>query len=777
MSNARNQPSQRQLFNSKTNKKTKKSDGAHARTGDVYESFQSGEANQSQMLFNSGNDYYKNGSGNHSSQFYGLDTNENGANMTPANQRKPNYRTFDVKTPTKLKFEEYWSMYAANEGIVNGSLIEGILRINPRNFNDAYVSVPGEAMDINIIGMQNRNRALNGDKVAVQLFPANDWKILHDDIQSNWHVWQLECNKQNFAPEVTELAADIASLSVNAQDSQDNTDGESSFKQNSTPQKKKRRQRKKKPTESENVAVTAMGKSLTTPKKNLPQEITHWTVGDLLSQPFGRNCVQKTAKVVAIIEKLNSRVAGGRIRLNKDKNMNWALFSPVDPRVPRLMIPMSECPNDFYSRPQHYADSLFVATIGDWDASQTFPSGQLKQRLGNAGDVNVETKMILMEYGIDETDFTPEEYVGIPGLDEEHYSIPDIELSYRRDFRKECVFTIDPATARDLDDALSIRLLEETVEGKELYEVGVHIADVSHFLKEDMRLDITARARTTSVYLVQKVIPMLPRILCEKHCSLTSGEDKLTFSVVWKMDLEGNIYSEWFGRTIINSCVKLSYEYAQDMIDAADADWEQANLPQISSNHSANEIAWCVNKLMTVSRSLRIKRINNGALRIDKLKLSFVLDSETGMPSAFSAHSHIEANYLVEELMLLANMAVATKIYKAYPELSFLRNHQRPDEKLLKDFVKFCEYNNFDVDCSSSAALQRTLKDITEGNEVVSKVVSHFLLRSMKNATYFCSGMLASEADFHHYALNVPLYTHFTSPIRRYPDVIVHRKY
>ena len=147
------------------------------------------------------------------------------------------------------------------------------------------------------------------------------------------------------------------------------------------------------------------------------------------------------------------------------------------------------------------------------------------------------------------------------------------------------------------------------------------------------------------------------------------------------------------------------------------------------------------------------------------------------MPSAFSAHSHSEANYLVEELMLLANMAVARKIYDAHPEVAFLRNHPPPDEKLLKDFTKFCEYNNFEVDSSSSAALQRTLSVITEGNEIVSKVVSHFLLRSMKNATYFCSGMFSSEADFHHYALNVPLYTHFTSPIRRYPDVIVHRKF
>ena len=269
----------------------------------------------------------------------------------------------------------------------------------------------------------------------------------------------------------------------------------------------------------------------------------------LLELPFWQRFVQRTGRVVAIIEAIHSRKAGGRLTHMKEKNQNWALFIPNDSRMPRMRIAMKSCPPDFVHHSQHFAQSLFIAQLEDWKTTDTFPSGQLLKHLGNFGDIEAESELLLLENNIDFLDFPDSAYYGLPNIEDDQwmttdqqFPIPDKEFRYRRDFRDDCVFTIDPSTARDLDDALSIKRLND-----DHFEVGVHIADVSYFLKEDMPLDEIARSRATSVYLVQKVIPMLPRTLCEKLCSLNAGEEKLTFSVIWTVDRNGNILEEWFG--------------------------------------------------------------------------------------------------------------------------------------------------------------------------------------------------------------------------------------
>ncbi|KAI1301313.1 DIS3-like exonuclease 2 [Halotydeus destructor] len=737
----------------------------------------------------------------------------------------------------KPNFDEYMPLSDVQKALKKGEIVEGLLRINPRNFEDAYINSPDEATDICISSANDRNRALNGDRVAVKLKPTSEWRVSYHTITTHWHKWKDQCTTPfNVVETIVEIeveetkegSSNIESVEVTLEETREGSpivesvevaveetkegspivdfveSNEVLFVQ-PTPESKKneklaentakkvrRRHRKNnkkvqpieepvKDLPEPEKAVNRENnpnqrKSWPKKKPNLPSEIAHWTVDDFLAQPFGKMCVQKTGKVVHILEKNNLRHVGGKLKMMPDKNLNWALFIPSDSRAPRIMIPMNQCPPDFVTNILHYENALFMASIDDdWEHKHPYPRGRLQSYLGCSGEIEAETRLILAEHEVDDMDFAPADYEGIPGLETETWPLPEEEVASRRDFRTECVFTIDPATARDLDDALSIKELPELIDGKKIYEVGVHIADVSYFLKETMPLDETARQRTTSVYLVQKVIPMLPRILCEKHCSLTPGEDKLTFSVVWKMDEDGKVHEEWFGRTVINSCVKLSYEYAQDMLDAPNREWKLEELPQLFKEWTPTHISWSVNRLMDISRKLRQKRFDNGALKIDKLKISFVLDKETGLPTGFAAHLNKDSNSLVEELMLLANMSVADKIYRSFPEISFLRNHPPPDEKLLKEFQSFCEYNNFEVDPTNSGTLQRTLAAITEGNEDVSRVVSHFLLRSMKNAAYFCTGMKSSMIDFHHYALNVPFYTHFTSPIRRYPDVIVHR--
>lgn len=216
----------------------------------------------------------------------------------------------------------------------------------------------------------------------------------------------------------------------------------------------------------------------------------------------------------------------------------------------------------------------------------------MKRCIGKDGDVEVETEAFLIENGIDFSEFKDEVVKSLPQVP---WKIPASEFDYRRDLRKLCIFTIDPSTARDLDDALHcIKIDEDT------YEIGVHIADVSYFVPEDSPIDKCAVDRATSVYLVQKVIPMLPRLLCEELCSLNPLLDRLTFSVIWRIKSNGDIIDEWFGRTVINSAVKLSYEHAQMFIENPDEQFEQKEFPEIRPEFDLNDIKTATLNLDTV---------------------------------------------------------------------------------------------------------------------------------------------------------------------------------
>uniref|UniRef100_A0AAY4A3E9 DIS3-like exonuclease 2 n=1 Tax=Denticeps clupeoides TaxID=299321 RepID=A0AAY4A3E9_9TELE len=474
-------------------------------------------------------------------------------------------------------------------------------------------------------------------------------------------------------------------------------------------------------------------------------------------------------RVVYIIEQKHSRAASGFIKFLPDKN--FAMFAPVDHRIPRVNVPLVDCPANFDLRPGDYANTLFICRITHWPADNTFAEGRLAKTLGQAGEIEPETEGILIEYDVDFSEFSDQALACLPQA--LPWSIPPEELSKRRDLRKECIFTIDPTTARDLDDALSCKLLPD---GN--FEVGVHIADVSFFVEPGNALDFIASRRATSVYLVQKVIPMLPRLLCEELCSLNPLTDRLTISVIWNLTPEGKILSEWFGRSVIRSCVKLSYDHAQSMIEAPDKLFTANELPPCAPEHPIDEIHQAVLNLHAIAKCLRAQRFEGGALRLDQMKLSFTLDHETGMPQGCYVYQYRDSNKLVEEFMLLANMSAAHQIYRTFPELALLRRHPPPQAKMVDTLQELCDQMGLNIDLSSAGALHRSLNE-TLGNDQYSsarkEVLTNMCSRPMQMALYFCSGALKNETLFRHYALNVPMYTHFTSPIRRYADVIVHR--
>ena len=620
------------------------------------------------------------------------------------NQRRPLY-------------EAYWQLEKVSAALKRQELMKGVLRISPRNYELAWVTVPGLKRDVVLEGMLMRNRALNGDIVALEILPKQKWRIMKDELDYNGITLDIKY--------VEETTGGLDSLSLSPGN------------------------------ESQSPSTSASG--------HIDKPINV----DQVPEEF----LQRTGKVVYIIEKKHSRVASGNLKpFPHSKECPDGCFSPADSRLPRIRIPRDQCPPGFFDRPRDFENTLLVARIVSWPETSSRDSflavGSIARSLGEAGEIEPETEGILLEYGIDSGPFSDEALACLP--QETPWKIPEKELEYRRDFRDDCVFTIDPLTARDLDDAVHCKKIQD---GR--FEVGVHIADVSFFVRRGTALDEVAIERATSTYMVQKVIPMLPRRLCEELCSLNPGEDRLTFSIVWHMSEKGEILDEWKGRGIIRSRVKMAYEHAQDMIEKPNRQWKPSELPPISDGATVEQISAQVNQLHKFALRLRRNRFENGALRLDQVKLQFDLDKETGLPNGYHVHKQRDANKLIEEFMLLANMAIAHHIYEAYPETALLRRHPKPHEKQVEDVIEICRSFGINFNGTSSKTIQESLSQFPLSSPE-REVLVNLTMRPMKNAEYFCTGSV-EEDQYGHYALCVPLYTHFTSPIRRYADVVVHR--
>jgi ribonuclease R/exosome complex exonuclease DIS3/RRP44 len=397
----------------------------------------------------------------------------------------------------------------------------------------------------------------------------------------------------------------------------------------------------------------------------------------------------------------------------------------------------------------------------EWNDKQDSPNGRVKDILGEPGEHDTEIHAILAQYGL------PYEFpVEVEDYTEElDKTISQKEIEQRHDMRDTLTYTIDPADAKDFDDALSFKVLEN---GN--YEIGIHIADVSHFVKEGTILDDEAYERATSVYLVDRVVPMLPEVLSNGVCSLNPHEDKLCFSAVFEMDNNCKIYNEWFGRTLIHSDQRFAYEEAQHIIETgkgeipADISLSQKQ----TSIHPA--IVEATLKLDELAKKMRVERMDSGALSFDKSEVKFNLN-EKAEPVGVYFKTSKDANKLIEEFMLLANRKVAGFIGKQQPKKTFIyRIHDEPnDEKLgaLKNIVvKFGHSLDLRDRKTVTQSLNKLLNDVKGSKE--QNMVDTLAIRTMSKAVY-------STSNIGHYGLAFDYYSHFTSPIRRYPDVMVHR--
>ena len=392
-----------------------------------------------------------------------------------------------------------------------------------------------------------------------------------------------------------------------------------------------------------------------------------------------------------------------------------------------------------------------AAVVDDWPRSEMNPRGHIVDVLGEPGDNDTEMHAILAEYALPYR-FESEVANAADRISEE---ITAEDIAGRRDFRNVLTFTIDPADAKDFDDALSFRRLEN---GN--YEVGVHIADVTHYVRPGSVVDEEARSRGTSVYLVDRTVPMLPEKLCNKLCSLRPNEEKLTFSAVFEITPLGRIAGQWFGKTVIYSDHRFAYEDAQAIIEAG---------PKASHEGVSEEIKQAVLVLHSLATKLRKKRFASGAISFDRPEMKVEVD-EKGKPVNVYQKVTKEANWLIEEFMLLANRTVAEFVAKAKKTFVY-RVHDEPNQEKVESLRSFIGNFGYKMGPTNSGkdiskelnALFAAAKDTPEYNAI--ELLS---LRTMAKARY-------DTENLGHYGLAFKYYTHFTSPIRRYPDMLVHR--
>lgn len=452
--------------------------------------------------------------------------------------------------------------------------------------------------------------------------------------------------------------------------------------------------------------------------------------------PSKTNSSKIEGEIVEIVQRAKTQFIG-----IVQKSKNFAFLAIDDSRMPMDIFITNE-----NLKGAKDGDKA-VAKVTEWPENKKNPYGVIIDVLGRAGENDTEMHAILAEYGL------PYEFP--PNVEREAEKLPiEItaqEIKIRRDFRAVTTFTIDPADAKDFDDALSIQKLEN---GN--WEIGVHIADVSHYIQPDSIIDKEAYKRATSIYLVDRVVPMLPEMLSNGVCSLRPQETKLCFSAVFELDDDANVLNEWFGRTVIFSDRRFSYEEAQERIEKGEGDFSKEVLI-----------------LDTLAKKMRKKRFQTGAITFDRVEVKFNLD-EDGKPLGVYFKESKDANKLIEEFMLLANKKVAEFVGKPSeknkkPKTFVYRIHDEPNqEKLqtLSEFVKKFGYNLTLGGKEVASSINHLLEEVKGKAE--ENMIEQLTIRTMAKAIY-------STKNVGHYGLNFSHYSHFTSPIRRFPDVMAHR--
>ncbi|RMD43859.1 hypothetical protein DV735_g1189, partial [Chaetothyriales sp. CBS 134920] len=464
--------------------------------------------------------------------------------------------------------------------------------------------------------------------------------------------------------------------------------------------------------------------------------------------------VQPTARVVGVIKR-NWRQFVGTVDSGLDSSGRPVpvFVMPMDKRIPKVRIRTRQAGDLVGKR--------LLATIDSWERDSRYPSGHYIRTLGDLGTKEAETEALLLEYDVQYRPF-PKAVLDCLPAEGHDWKVPsnlqDPGWIGRKDLRDLLVCSIDPPGCQDIDDALHARQLPN---GN--FEVGVHIADVSHFVKPNNAMDTEATARGTTVYLVDKRIDMLPMLLGTNLCSLMPHVERFAFSTIWEITPDAHVVSTSFTKSVIFSREGFSYEQAQKRIDDPSAQ---------------DELTRGMRTLLALSQKLRQQRMEAGALNLSSPEVRIEADSESSDSLAdVKTKAHLATNSLVEEFMLLANISVARKIQQVFPQTALLRRHATPPASNFADLAEqLKKKRGFELDVSSSKALADSLDLCVDAQHpFLNTLIRIMATRCMTSAEYFCSGSHA-EPEYRHYGLASEIYTHFTSPIRRYADLLVHRQ-
>jgi DIS3-like exonuclease 2 len=657
-----------------------------------------------------------------------------------------------------------------------------------------FVSPSDGLGDVYIDGDRNRNRAMDGDEVVVKI-EAHSINRGEADAADDGDADVSDAD-------VSDADVSDAVSNLKLEDSSDDEAASSEAPSSEAPSSTA--------PQATTWSADPVQAALWAPQHETPRVLT-------LPSASSRGApTQRRGLVVAIVSHPNPSLrVVGMIKPNHNNKPNQYLLHPVSQKLPLFNVaclPSPFSPSALYSATYTHSlpsSSLPSSNTPAWTANKYYPplDANSLTLIGESLDVESETIALLAENDISHGElFDPKVVADVQsavqsGVTTENNArqwCPTADmLAGRRDFRKTRVCTIDPTTAKDLDDALHILPLPNN----EGVEVGVHIADVGHFITPDTAVDREAEYRATTVYLVDRTIPMLPRDLCEIACSLNEDVDRLAFSCVFQMNYDGTMKTDangnnhvWYGKSVIRSCARLDYATAQNIIenqcdnpnpDSIPEDtWPASRRPSPSSGFSCADVAEGVKLMHSVAMNRRKKRFANGALALNRTKVVFRMDKETNEPYQAEAYPIKDSNRLVEEYMLLANYLVAERLITHGKGKGTLRLHPPPLETGLAQLVELAESVGVTIDASSSFALQKSLDAFTRSGSDASttsddldlklQAITSLLTSPMQPAEYFCCSA-KQPVEWRHFALNIPYYTHFTSPIRRYADVMVHR--
>ncbi|AET38420.1 exosome catalytic subunit DIS3 Ecym_2715 [Eremothecium cymbalariae DBVPG len=608
----------------------------------------------------------------------------------------------DQEARSEFNFPEYYTTSRIMGGLKNGSLYQGVIQISEYNFLEGSISLPNFSKPVLVVGQKNLNRAFNGDLVVVELLAKSEWK----------------------AP--SSVTLDSEHYNVNENPDDDSGGGAQ---------------------DSSSVIISDKQRRL--------------LIQDAIQAQKTKK-IQPTARIVAITRRswrpYVGQIASSSVDLQNGRTQNVFVIL-MDKCLPKIRIRTR--------RAKELLNKRIVVSLDSWPATYRYPLGHFVRELGEIESAQAETESLLLEHDVEYRPFSKKVLECLPSEGHDWKAPVDLQdadaiakdplLAKRRDMRDKLICSIDPPGCVDIDDALHAKKL---INGN--WEVGVHIADVTHFVKPNTALDAEGASRATSVYLVDKRIDMLPMLLGTDLCSLKASVDRFAFSVIWELDNDANIVSVEFTKSVIRSREAFSYEQAQLRID---------------DPNQNDELTLGMRALLQLSKKLKQKRLDAGALNLASPEVKVHMDSETSDPSEVEIKKLLSTNSLVEEFMLLANISVARKIYDSFPQTAMLRRHAAPPSTNFESLNEMLQVRkNMSISLESSKALADSLDRCVDSDDVYFNTLVRIMsTRCMMAAQYFYSGAY-SYSDFRHYGLAVDIYTHFTSPIRRYCDIIAHRQ-